>query len=118
MLLRLRGTDYIELSTEIDVVWLARPEFARPLAAALRAILIEAFRQRSASSGKNEKIEALYDYVCSAQFAQKIRAVLDAYAAMWDDLERKKMAMQRLWKKREGQLKRITVNVVGVCGEL
>ena len=104
--------------TQIDGVWLVRPEFARPLADALRAILIEAFRQRSASSGKNEKIEALYDYVCSAQFAQKIRAVLDAYAAMRDDLEREKMAMQRLWKKREGQLERITVNVVGVCGEL
>ncbi len=104
--------------TQIDGIWLVRPEFAKPLADALRAILIEAFRQRTASSGKNEKMEALYDYVCSAQFAQKVRAVLDAYAAMRDDLEREKAAMQRLWKKREGQLERITVNVVGICGEL
>ena len=63
-------------------------------------------------------MEALYDYICSAQFAQKVRAVLDAYAAMRDDLDREKAAMQRLWKKREGQLERITVNVVGICGEL
>ena len=63
-------------------------------------------------------MEALYDYVCSAQFAQKVRAVLDAYSAMRDDLEREKAAMQRLWKKREGQLERITINVVGICGEL
>lgn len=104
--------------TQIDGIWLVRPEFAKPLADALRAILIEAFRQKTASSGKNDKMEALYDYICSAQFAQKVRAVLDAYAAMRDDLDREKAAMQRLWKKREGQLERITVNVVGICGEL
>lgn len=104
--------------TQIDGVWLVRPDFARPLADALRAILIESARQRVASTGKNEKMEALYDYVCSAQFAQKVRAVLDAYAAMRDDLESEKRAMQRLWKKREGQLERITTNVVGMCGEL
>jgi hypothetical protein len=104
--------------TQIDGIWLVRPEFAKPLADALRAILIESFRQRTASSGKNEKMEALYDYICSPLFAQKVRAVLDAYAAMRDDLEREKSAMQRLWKKREGQLERITTNVVGICGEL
>ena len=104
--------------TQIDGVWLVRPEFANPLADALRAILIEAFRQKVASSGKNEKMEALYDYICSPLFAQKVRAVLDAYAAMRDDLEREKAAIQRLRKKREGQLERITTNVVGICGEL
>ena len=80
------------------------------------AVLIESFRHKAASSGKNEKMEALYDYICSAQFAQKVRGVLDAYQAMRDDLEREKSAMQRLWKKREGQLERITTNVVGICG--
>ncbi len=107
-----------EAFTQIDGVWLVRPEFARPLADALRAILIESYRQRTASSGKNTKMEALYDYVCSPRFAQKVRGVLDAYMSMRDDLEREKAAMQRLWKKREGQLERITVNVAGICGEL
>lgn len=104
--------------TQIDGVWLVRPEFAVPLSAALRTTLIEASRQKVASSGKNEKIEALYDYICSPLFSQKVRAILDAYAVMREDLEKEKAAMQRLWKKREGQLERITSNVVGICGEL
>lgn len=41
--------------TLIDGVWLVRPEFAVPLADALRTILIEASRQRTTSSGKNER---------------------------------------------------------------
>jgi hypothetical protein len=104
--------------TQHDGIWLVRPEFARPLADALRAVLIESYRQKTASAGKSEKMEALYDYICSAQFAQKVRAVLDAHKSMRDDLESEKSAMQRLWKKREGQLERITLNVVGLCGEL
>ena len=101
-----------------DGVWLVRPDLVKPLADALRTVLIEAHRQKAVTSGKGEKMEALYNYVCSAAFAQKIRALVEAYQQMRDDLDKEKAAMQRLWKKREGQLERITTNVMGICGEL
>ena len=101
-----------------DGVWLVKPEFVKPFAEALRTVLTESYRQRAATIGKGEKMEALYDYICSAQFAQKVRAIVDTYQQMRDDLEKEKSAMQRLWKKREGQLTRITTNVMGMCGEL
>ena len=63
-------------------------------------------------------MEALYNYVTSAQFAQKVRAVVDAYQQMREDLDKEKSAMQRMWKKREAQLERITSNMLGMCGEL
>ena len=44
--------------------------------------------------------------------------MIDAYDAMKADLEAEKKAMARLWKKREGQLERITSNIVGMAGEL
>jgi len=99
-------------------IWLVRPDLVRALAEALRTVLIESQRQKSISAGKGESMEALYNYVTSAQFAQKIRAVVDAYEQMRGDLEKEKAAMQRLWKKREGQLERITSNMLGMCGEL
>lgn len=99
-------------------VWVVRPFALRPVAEALRTVLIEAQKQRIVSSGRNEKMEALYDYLCSPAFAQKIRGVVDAYQAMRDDLEKEKQAMARLWKKRETQLERITANMMGMCGEL
>lgn len=101
-----------------DGVWLVRPDLVRALAEALRTVLIESQRQKSISAGKGESMEALYNYITSAQFAQKVRAVVDAYQQMRDDLEKEKSAMQRLWKKREGQLERITSNMLGMCGEL
>ena len=99
-------------------VWIVRPYAVRPVAEALRMTLIEKQKQKLTEHGKNEKMEALYDYLCSPQFAQKIRGVVDAYQAMKADLEKEKAAMQRLWKKREAQLDRITSNMMGLSGEL
>ncbi len=99
-------------------VWLVRPDLVKALAEALRTVLIESQRQKAIAAGKGESMEALYSYITSAQFAQKVRAVVDAYQQMRDDLEKEKSAMQRLWKKREAQLERITTNMLGMCGEL
>ena len=55
---------------------------------ALRDQLIESQRQKAIAAGKGESMEALYSYITSAQFAQKVRAVVDAYQQMRDDLER------------------------------
>ena len=99
-------------------VWLVRPDLVKALAEALRTVLIESQRQKAISAGKGESMEALYNYVTSAQFAQKVRAVVDAYQQMREDLDKEKSAMQRMWKKREAQLERITSNMLGMCGEL
>lgn len=99
-------------------VWLVTPELARGLAEALRTVLIESQRQRSITAGKGEQMEALFDYICSSQFAQRVRSVVEGYEEMYDDLEKEKRAMQRLWKKREGQIGRISNQMVSICGEL
>lgn len=99
-------------------VWLVRPEVVSGLSAALRTVLIESQRQKSVSVGKNEQMETLFDYVTSNQFALRIRAVVESYESMRADLEKEKAAMQRLWKKREMQIGRISDQMLAVCGEL
>ncbi|HBE91248.1 MAG TPA: DUF2130 domain-containing protein [Gammaproteobacteria bacterium] len=101
-----------------DDIWIVRPYAVRPVAEALRMTLMEKQKQKLVEHGKSEKMEAVYDYLCSPQFAQKVRGVVDAYQAMKSDLEKEKAAMQRLWKKREAQLDRITSNMMGMSGEL
>jgi hypothetical protein len=99
-------------------VWLVKPEHVKGLSEALRTVLIESQRQKTISAGKGEQMEALFDYICSNQFAQRIRSVVEGYEEMRSDLDKEKNAMQRIWKKREGQITRITSQVMNVCGEL
>lgn len=63
-------------------------------------------------------MEALYDYICSSQFAQRVRSIVEGYIEMQEDLEKEKRAIQRIWKKREGQISRISTQVINMCGEL
>jgi hypothetical protein len=99
-------------------VWIARFDAARPLAEALRAALIEMQRLRQANLGRSEKAELLYSYLCSPQFAQRMRAAVEGFAAMRADLEAEKAAMRRIWKKRESQLARMSDGLLGVVGDL
>jgi len=99
-------------------IWLVEPELAKGLSEALRTVLIESQRQRAVTIGKGEQMEALFDYICSNQFAQRVRSVVEGYEEMHNDLEKEKRAMQRLWKKREGQIGRISNQMISICGEL
>jgi hypothetical protein len=99
-------------------VWVARFDAARPLAEALRLTLLELHKSRVANEGRREKMELLYNYICSPQFAQRVKAVADGFAAMRQDLEAEKLAFARIWKKREAQLTRMQDGLIGVVGDL
>lgn len=88
------------------------------MAETMRLLLLEAHKHKMISLNKNEKMEALYHYLCSPQFAQKVRVVVDAFSVMKRDLDAEKAAMARLWKKREQVINRVTLNMMGMCGEL
>ena len=99
-------------------VWVARFDAARPLAEALRASLLELHKQRQANVGRSEKMELLYNYICSPQFAQRLKCVYDGFVTMRAELEAEKAAMARIWKKREAQLTRMQDGLLSVVGDL
>lgn len=102
----------------MDDVWVVDISAVRPLAETLRVLLVETHKHKLIDLNKNEKMEALYLYLCSPQFVQKVRSVVDAFTSMKKELDSEKAAMMRLWKKREAQIDRVTQNMMGMCGEL
>jgi hypothetical protein len=99
-------------------VWVARFDAARPLAELLRVALIDLAKQRAANLGRSEKMEVIYNYVCSPQFAQRLKAMYDGFVAMREELEAEKAALARIWKKREAQLTRMQDGLLSVVGDL
>ena len=99
-------------------VWVARFDAARPLAEALRAMLVELHKQRQANLGRNEKAEVIYNYICSPQFASRVKTVYEGFAAMREELEAEKAAFGRIWKKREAHLTRMQDGLLAVVGDL
>ena len=99
-------------------VWVTRYDAARPLAECLRAALHELARQRQVNVGRSEKMELLYNYICSPQFASRLKSLYDGFVAMREELEAEKAALARIWKKREAQLTRMQDGLLSVVGDL
>jgi hypothetical protein len=99
-------------------VWITSFAAARPLAEALRGTLVEMHKLRQANLGRNEKMALVYEYICSPQFAQRVKSVVEGFRVMREELETERAAITRMWKKRETQLTRMTSGILGVVGDL
>ena len=99
-----------------DDIWVTQPITAVGGAEAIRSGLIDLQRQRVLSAGKGEKAEAMYDYVTSPQFAQKLRAVGEAFQLMRKELESEMTVTKQRWARREKQLEAGLTQLLGIGG--
>jgi hypothetical protein len=109
------GSSYFALR---DEVWVTQSSCAVGIAEALRIGLMDLHRQRQVSAGKSEKMEALYDYLTSPQFAQKLAGVFSTFKRMRDELESEKNQTMQRWARREKQLQMGMTQLLGIGGEI
>lgn len=88
------------------------------LAMALRENLLQLNYLKNSLSGKETKMEQLYNYICSEQFANKISTIVESFKNMKNDLEKERIAMEKHWRKREEELNKIIKHTVRIYGEL
>ena len=99
-------------------IWVTSWSTAVQLATVLRSGLLEVHKQRVASAGKGEKMEAVYDYLTSSQFSNKLKAVYGAFHRMRQELEAEKSQTLQRWARREKQLQSGVAELVGVAGDI
>jgi len=102
----------------MEEVWVTTWSAALQLAVVLRAGLLDLHKQRLVSAGKGEKMEAVYDYLTSSQFAHKLKAVYAAFHRMRQELEAEKSSTMQRWARREKQLQSGVAELVGVAGDI
>lgn len=99
-------------------VYIAGFDYAFQIAQVLRKSIIDLENMRSLSVGKNEKIESLYRYITSSEFAQKIESMMETYLQMQQELETEKNAIQKIWAKREARIEKLKNNTIQIHGSL
>jgi len=99
-------------------VWVTSWTTALQLAAVLRAGLVDLHKQKLVSANKGEKMEAVYDYLTSSQFAHKLKAVYASFYRMRQELESEKSQTMQRWARREKQLQSGIAELVGVAGDI
>jgi hypothetical protein len=60
----------------------------------------------------------VYEYLTGADFRRRLEAIVEAYAAMQDDLEKEKKALTAQWSKRAKHLDLALVATTGIAGDV
>lgn len=102
----------------VDGVWVASTKCAIPVAVALRELLVSVSAARVAGEGQQTKMEMIYQYLTGPRFRHRVEAIVEQLGLMQADLDRERKAMQRLWAKREQQLRVMAGATAGMYGDL
>lgn len=108
----------VNLFTYREGVYISAFESFLAVGQVLRKNLIDISATKALSVGKNEKIEALYKYITSSEFTQKIESMLETFSGMQKTLEKEKMVMQRVWAQRDKEIERLKNNTLNIHGSL
>lgn len=101
-----------------DGVYVTSFECILQVAGILRKGLIDLAQTKALQVGKNEKIESLYKYITSSEFAQKIDSMMETYLSMQRTLEKEKMVLQKIWAQREKEIDRLKTSTLTIHGSL
>lgn len=108
----------VKYFSQKDGVYLTSFECVLQVAQILRKGLIELSQTKALQVGKNEKIESLYRYITSSEFAQKIDSMMETYLSMQKTLEKEKLALQKIWAQREKEIDRLKTSTLTIHGSL
>lgn len=103
---------------QIEGVWVCNANSYLALTVALRQHLIELNFARRSARGKSAKVELVYEYLSGDEFKSRIEAIVESFNSMQGQLLKERRAMEKIWKEREKQIQRITLNTVGMYGEM
>jgi len=99
-------------------VWVCDIKSYAGLSTALRQQLLQIHSIRQAGVGKNQKMEYLYRYLSGNEFKQRVETIIEAFSSMKDQLNKEKIAMNKMWSKREKELERVLLGTTGMYGDL
>ncbi len=108
----------VDLFDLVDGVYVTTPKTALAIALLLRQGLIETASARLASQGQESKMEMVYQYLTGPRFRQRVQAIVEAFSAMQDDLDKEKKVLTKQWAKRAEQIDHVMQATVGMYGDL
>lgn len=102
----------------LDGVWICSFEEFKGLCSVLRESIIQLSQAVASQENKGDKMSMLYDFLTSNTFKLQIEAIVEGFSTMKNDLESEKRSMQRIWKQREKQIEKVTINTIDMYGSI
>ena len=103
---------------EKEGVWICSFAEVKAIVYLLRDALIRiSFASRN-QENKGDKMQLLYDYLISREFAEQWQAIREGFMSMKLSIQKERDAMEKLWKSREKQLEKVLLNAAHIRGSI
>lgn len=101
-----------------DGIWICSFDEFKGLCTVLRESIIQISNALASQENRGDKMHMLYDYLTGNTFRLQVEAIVEGFTQMKIDLESEKRAMQSIWKKREKQIEKVTINTIDMHGSI
>lgn len=101
-----------------DGIWICTFEEFKGLSAVIRENVVQLSNALSSQENKGDKMHMLYDYLTSNTFRMQVEAIVEGFTSMRAALEAEKRSMNRIWKEREKQIEKVTMNTIDMYGSV
>ena len=102
----------------IDDIWICSSRFAPQLSMVLVQQLEEIFRIKKTQDSKDSLEGSVYSYITSDEFISKIKVIATSHQNLLMNLDREKIAMEKIWSARRKEIERSFTNVARAIGDL
>lgn len=99
-------------------IWICNYKDVAGLAAAIRQICLTEANIKATEVNRAEKIQALYNYLMSSEFKQKVEAIIENVDTMRENIDKERKSMLAFWKKQEKAIEQMGYLVVDIIGSI
>lgn len=99
-------------------VWVCKPRLAIVLGTLLRKGLLDIGLQKALAKNQGGKAELLYNFVTSHEFIQQVESMVETYQEMKQQVQKERVAYERLWSQREKQAQNLLLSTANIVGSM
>jgi len=102
----------------VDGIWVCSLDEFKGSVSLLRESLIRVHKTVQREENKSDKMTLLYNYMTGNEFSMQMKAIVDGFMKMQEELEKEKRSLMASWKRREKTIDGVLVNTTEMYGAL
>ena len=108
----------MEFMGEKNGIWICSFDDYKALVPILRQGLIRVGEAIQSQVNRTDKLNMLYNYLTGNDFKMQIEAIVEGFKQMQEDLQKEKIAMNRIWSQREKVIEKVLINTSQFYGSV
>ncbi len=102
----------------VDGIWVCSLDEFKGSASLLRESLIKVNQSIIKEENKADKMTLLYNYMTGTEFSMQMKAIVDGFIKMKEELDKEKRSLMASWKRREKTIDGVLQNTTEMYGAL